>query len=1087
GLCEMTISGGTISGNTATYGAGIMSSHDVTLAGQPTIADQILLAATIFEETTSVNYPKINVRKTLVSSGTVIPVSLMEALHDADSLKFEVKAFETESFDDVDAHYYDKGHAVVSHVDGGLGMGSSGFQMAGGKAFYPLMSVADNYYAHAVTPNYYNTTIKNKAGSNLNSNIIVPENSKIVDNGDTIEVHYDYYQMIPTTNADGSTSYSESNKKTYVRSIRKAPTVSDFVFKDWYFGSSSTTLGTKIDTTIEVGELSGASNRYILPKYHQLFDIKIQHTVIFSGTLAAPTNYRVLKTETISDVEQTSAVYIYSAVGADSRDRIYQMTTTDPDTGVEGEKFLVSKENYVPSVMHYGVILSTGTSRYNGTKLTRTSSLSSDLTITVAYFNYVAMDENSYAYLNDAVTYPEDLYWSPNVVIPDAWFNDTVGVVDAVRGVAANGFQNCTFIENLTYAVDSNSGVSPVEVIGASAFEGCTNLKNIEIPEKVHSIGSRAFYNCSNVTTLNYNAKGVTDFARTNMIFSGLGASSDGVTINVGSYVVSIPYSFMNSSSSSYVKPKVTTLNITGADNLTTIKQFSFGNISTLTGNLYLPESLVTIGSNSFQYTKITGFDNLASSIVKRIANNSFAGCTSLSGELIFPSTLETLNNGAFSGCSGITKIDLSACTALSTLGDSLTVAGSCFNGCTNVSELKLNTSLLGDYSSNNTRFSGIGTGVSGGCKVYLGDAMTRVPAHLFSSCTGISSISFGSNIESIGGYAFYDNSSIVTLNLSGALKLTSIENSAFYRCNKITGTLNLSNVTNLGFSVFQYCSSITEVTLSSSLTVIPSYCFSGCSSISSIKIPTTVATIEECAFAACGLTELEIPNNVTSMGCGAFGDCTRLTNLTIGTGISYLETGSSASDYPAQFYGCTELEEITVYSTELSLRKKMFGGCAKLKTLVTLSGIASGGFSGLTYLETVEIYGVDYSIGENAFDSCTGLKSVWIASSGSGMGLTIGNLAFNGCYNLEKITFDGTRYDISGTGIISYIIVHTNSEAKNESPFWGCTKLTLYAHNIGFDTDSDWENNGYSSVTFIANDDKWKYVSDSKKVQGIN
>ena len=32
-----------------------------------------------------------------------------------------------------------------------------------------------------------------------------------------------------------------------------------------------------------------------------------------------------------------------------------------------------------------------------------------------------------------------------------------------------------------------------------------------------------------------------------------------------------------------------------------------------------------------------------------------------------------------------------------------------------------------------------------------------------------------------------------------------------------------------------------------------------------------------------------------------------------------------------------------------------------------------------------------------------------------------------------------------------------------------------------------DYNNNVYSSVTFIANDDKWKYVSDSKKVQGIN
>ncbi len=44
----------------------------------------------------------------------------------------------------------------------------------------------------------------------------------------------------------------------------------------------------------------------------------------------------------------------------------------------------------------------------------------------------------------------------------------------------------------------------PVTSIGSSAFIGCTNLTEINLPNSVTSIGKRAFYGCTNLTEINF-------------------------------------------------------------------------------------------------------------------------------------------------------------------------------------------------------------------------------------------------------------------------------------------------------------------------------------------------------------------------------------------------------------------------------------------------------------------------------------------------------------------------------------------------------------------------------------------------------
>ena len=135
--------------------------------------------------------------------------------------------------------------------------------------------------------------------------------------------------------------------------------------------------------------------------------------------------------------------------------------------------------------------------------------------------------------------------------------------------------------------------------------------------------------------------------------------------------------------------------------------------------------------------------------------------------------------------------------------------------------------------------------------------------------------------------------------------KVTSIGDSAFFKCKLLTSIIIPSSVTSMGKGVFSKCYELTNITIPSAVTSIGDNAFYFCYNLTSITIPGSVTSIGNNAFNTCALTSITIPDSVTSIGYNAFYDCSRLTSITLegvtppslGT-YAYNKISSSATFY---------------------------------------------------------------------------------------------------------------------------------------------------------------------------------------------
>ena len=185
----------------------------------------------------------------------------------------------------------------------------------------------------------------------------------------------------------------------------------------------------------------------------------------------------------------------------------------------------------------------------------------------------------------------------------------------------------------------------------------------------------------------------------------------------------------------------------------------------------------------------------------------------------------------------------------------------------------------------------------------------------------------------------------------------TAFSNSAFFNCSGLTSVTIGNSVTSIGINAFSGCSSLTSVTIPDNVTSIGSDAFLGCSGLTSITIPDSVTTIGGSAFYGCSrLTSITIPDSVTSIGIVTFKGCSDLTSVTIGNGVTSINNQA--------FYGCSKLKTIKISAINPpNLNNEVFYETNIEKIIVPKSAInaykSAAGWS--TYADKI-VYEVDSS-----------------------------------------------------------------------------------------------------------------------------
>ena len=501
---------------------------------------------------------------------------------------------------------------------------------------------------------------------------------------------------------------------------------------------------------------------------------------------------------------------------------------------------------------------------------------------------------------------------------------------------------------------------------------------------------------------------------------------------------------------------------------VTSIGVEAFFLCSSLT-SIEIPNSVTSIGCMAFSSCSSLTSIEIPNSVTS-IGDGAFVSCSSLTN-IEIPNSVTSIGNYAFRGCSSLTSIEIP--NSVTSIGDEA------FSGCSRLTSIDIPNSVtsIGSYA-----FSGCSRLTS----IDIPNSVTSIGVAVFRGCSSLTSIEIPNSVTSIGYLAFSYCSSLTSIEIPNSV--TRIEGSAFYGCSNLKIVINNSNLNiTKGSSDFGYIAYYADRVLSGDYVdgfifdgedgdyiltyylgnetnlVLPdnymeqSYrignnAFDGCSSLTNIEIPNSVTSIGEGAFQHCsGLTSIEIPNSVTSIGDDAFKDCSNL-KIVINNSNLNITKGSTSFGYIA-YYADKVLsgENVDGFFFDGEDGDYILTGYWGNETNLVLPDnymeqsyrIGNSAFLDYSSLTSIEISNSVTSIGNSAFRGCSSLTSIEIPNSVT----SIGDYAFSGCSNLTSIEIPNsvTRigdYAFDGCSGLTSIEIPNSVTSIGDGAFNGCSSI---------------------------------------------
>lgn len=575
----------------------------------------------------------------------------------------------------------------------------------------------------------------------------------------------------------------------------------------------------------------------------------------------------------------------------------------------------------------------------------------------------------------------------------------------SVAQIEQNAFRSSS-VEKVTF-LPSDDEETEVELsLAENVFQSCSSLTEINFPARLKELPLSCFTGCSKLTTINveedgeyYSAKDglLCNAAGTQILFCPKGISGE---FTIPSGIQSIGEGAFESCK------KISTLIVPGY--VTEICEGAFRGCTGLDEIQFegqYGEPALSIGEYAFyQCTglkEITLPGNLAS-----LGQYAFGGIEKLKTVRVDSGLGMTLENGAFmaeNGKSYVTTLFLGPNVPVIDIAG---VFGALDLETVEVDPNNPNYSSDEDgvlFNKDQTRIVYYPTAREGDYKIP--DTVIEIGAGVFQSKSGLTEITIGKNVTSIGDKAFMDcaNLSTVIFEEGGTEPLT-IGASAFENI-PVSSIVLPERVVSVGAQAFRF-TDVTEFVFPEGVTEIGDKALAACHSLTSVTIPASVErmglydgdtltsidlfeadeALEEiivaednayfaskdgilygktdgkltdlyvCPRAKSG--EVVVPGSVVRVWSNAFQSNSGLTKVTFEKSETSFEILEDTADYQGAFGSCKVLKEVVLPNGLTSIPSGLFYSCSALETVFvpnTVTAIKNKAFYSCKKLTTIE------------------------------------------------------------------------------------------------------------------------------------
>ena len=385
---------------------------------------------------------------------------------------------------------------------------------------------------------------------------------------------------------------------------------------------------------------------------------------------------------------------------------------------------------------------------------------------------------------------------------------------------------------------------------------------------------------------------------------------------------------------------------VLGADGSTAVNMLEAFSVS----QLVVEEGITAIGPEGATVYSIADSETNTIYLPDSLTAENFScqGASNLC-EIRLPAGMHTLRDGMFDGCTWLETLNMPQ--GVTEIGKRT------FGGCKSLDvELPPQLERIGDKAFYR---SGIKNAI-------LPDTVRSIGSGAFEQTRSMVSATLPTTITAVPERMFYAS---YVERVSLPVGLQSIGKAAFFNCMHLTDLQLPEGLITIEDSAFSGCTVLKELTLPGSLKHVGEKVFGG-SNIEIVHVEEGITELAPVMFADCPLTQVDLPNTLTTIQDAAFYNCTKLKEITLPNSVTQLGEGV--------FQGCSSLSQVRLSENLKTLPTSTFDGCKAL-TEFDFAGITEIGEAAFqnTGIQILDLPTTVKTLGESAF-AHSALQEIW-------------------------------------------------------------------------------------------------------------